>query len=252
MRFLTAALLLGLGTARAADPARPIDPLSPGSASESARSAYEAFLQGRYTDAEAGYRALAALGSAGAEPDADLAVVLRDKGAADAALPAWVKASLQNEDDSFLWNQRGWAYLALDRGREARDSFAKALERSTTTANQAEANLGLGMTSLRDSRPKTALPPLREALVQGPYLIPQAAYQTGLTALGVGDKQAALAYFRQSVSQDPWQMESLKELGKLYEKIGENRMAWRAFQAALSSIRPIRKASPRCARSPNS
>lgn len=248
MRGFLGVILFALPAAAQTPP--PIEALSPGSAPELTRGAYEAFLHGRAGEAEAGYRALAVLAGDAPEPDADLAVILRDRGAAEAALPAWIKASLHEEADSFLWNQRGWSYLALDRSREAKDSFEKALERSTTTASQAEADLGLGMTSLRDSRPKAALPALRDALIQGPYILPQANYQTGLTAMGVGDKQAALAYFRQSLSLDPFQMEALKDLAALYVKIGENRMAWRAYQAALSfdpgdagSLAALRKAS---------
>src|SRR6185295_2150262 len=113
------------------------------------------------------YRYLATLGVTPPEPDANLALLTRDKGDHDQALPLWVKASLLEESDGFVWNQRGWAYLSADRPQEAKESFVRAIDRSSTTAMQAEANLGLGFASLANAQPKAGMAPLRAALVQG-------------------------------------------------------------------------------------
>lgn len=196
--------------------------------------AYEAFLQGRLEDSASAFRYLITLGIAGPDPDSNMALLARDQGAGDAALPLWVKASLRESADGFIWDQRGWAHAALDRPKEAREAFNKAIERAATTADQAEAKLGLGIAALMMGQPKGAMAPLRDALVAGPYMIPAAAYQTALTALASGDKNAALAYLRQCVSLDPLNLECLKELGRLQAKIGENRAAWRVFLRILS------------------
>ena len=57
-----------------------------------------------------------------------VAVLSRDQGNHDAALPLWVKSSLLGTADGFAWNQRGWAYLALERPKESKESFLKAIE----------------------------------------------------------------------------------------------------------------------------
>lgn len=203
---------------------------------ETVSSAYKAFLEGRVEDAASSYRYLSELGVGGAETDANLALLQRDAQNKDAALPLWLKATLQDAD-GFVWDQRGWAYLAENRGKEAREAFLKAIDRSSTTATQAEANLGLGLAALSRSDPKMGTEPLRSALVQGPYMVPAASYETALTALALGDKHAAMEYLRQGLQIDPSHLESLRLLGSLYEKIGENRAAWRVY-AKLSALDP--------------
>lgn len=201
---------------------------------ETLASSYRAFSEGRLADSASGYRYLATLGQEAANPIINQALIARDMGRRDQALPLWIQASLMGGADGFVWNQRGWSYLSADNLQEAKASFLKAIEKSSTTASQAEANLGLGLTALANSQPKAALIPLRSALVQGPYIIPAASYQTALTALAMKDKQAALAYLRQSVELDPLYLESLSEMARLYERIGENRSAWRLYHRIFS------------------
>jgi stage II sporulation protein D len=203
---------------------------------ETLASGHKAYLEGRYADSAAAFRYLSTLGVGGADTDANLALLAREQGEKDAALPLWIKATLQ-EGDGFFWAQRGWSYLNEGRAKEARDSFLKAVDRSTTTATQAEANLGLGLAALARSAPKEGMDPLRSALVQGPFMMAAASHETALIAASVGDKQAALAYFRQALSVDPLHFESLRALARLQEKIGENRAAWRAY-ARIASLDP--------------
>jgi stage II sporulation protein D len=222
-------LLLALGAAPLAASAS-----GGGEVQQTADAAVASFLQGRFEDAVGAFRYLASLGITAPDPETNLAVLHRDMGQTEAALPFWVKASLRQESDGFSWNQRGWSYLSLDRPQEARESFLRALDRSSTTATQAEAQLGLGMAGLMNGQPKTAMAPLRSALVLGPYVLPLAAYQTALTALAVGDKNAAQAYLRQCASQDAFNLECLRELARLHARMGENRPAWRVYQRILS------------------
>lgn len=211
-----------------------IRPVFAAEADETVRAAYADYLQGRLEEAAKGYRYLSVLGLTSPAPDLNLAVLSRDMGKHEEALPLWVKSSLLDNAGGFVWNQRAWSYLSMNRTSEAKDSFLKAIEKSSMTATQAEANLGLGMMALLDSRPKAAMAPLRDALVQGPYVLPAAAYQTALTALRMGEKQAALAYLRQSINQDPQNLEVLKTIAELYKKIGENLSAWRVYHMILS------------------
>ena len=196
--------------------------------------AYEDFLKGRLEDAASGYRYLSVLGAGTSQSDLNLAVIERDLGKQDAALPLWIKASVIESADGFIWNQRAWASMALDKTKESREAFLKAIERSSSTATQAEANLGLGMLAMLDAHPKAAMAPLREAHIQSPYVISAVDYETALSAAAVGDKQAALAYLRQSINVDPSNLEAIKELARTYQKIGENISAWRAYHMALS------------------
>lgn len=203
-------------------------------AQETARAASFSFLGGRLEEAVSAFRYLSSLGVSSPDPEANLALLERDLGHVEKALPLWVKTSLRPEADGFSWNQRGWSYLALDRPREARESFLRAVDRSSTTATQAEAQLGLGMAALADGAPKAALAPLRNALLLGPYVIPLAAYQTALTALATGDKNAAQAYLRQCASQELLNLECLRRLARLHVQMGENLSAWRVYQRILA------------------
>lgn len=201
---------------------------------ETIQSAYTAFLEGHLDDAAKAFRYLATLGITVPDPDSNIALLSRDQGRQDEALPQWIRASLVDGSDGFVWDQRGWSYLSEGRPREARESFLKAIDRSSTTASQAEANLGLGMAALMNSQPKSGMEPLRSALVQGPFILSAASFETALTALSLGDKQAGLAYLRQSVDLDPFNLESLREMARVYERIGENRSAWRAYHRILT------------------
>lgn len=200
---------------------------------ETVATAYRAYLEGRPSDAVSGFRYLATLGVSTPDPDQNLAVVERENGDHDAALAHWVKASLSETADGYVWNQRAWAYLSADRPKEARESFVKAIDRSSTTASQAEANLGLGLAALVAGRPKQGMANLRSALVQGPFALSAASLATAQVALALDDKQAALAYLRQSLDTDPLNLDALKLLAGLYDKIGENRPAWRAYRRVL-------------------
>jgi len=201
---------------------------------QTARESYAAFLQGRYEDSASGWRYLAGLGVAAPQPEANEALALRDAGNPEAALPLWLKASLMPDADGFLWNQRGWASLALGRIREAKESFEKAVDRSSTTATQAEANLGLGLASVLNDQPKAALEPLRRAAVSGPYAISAAALLTAEAASKIGDRQSMLSYLRQALDVDPYDREALRALARLMDKIGDNRGAWLAARRALA------------------
>lgn len=201
---------------------------------QTARESYGAFLQGRYDDSASGWRYLAGLAVAGPRPEANEALVLRDKGDAAAALPLWIKASLADGADGFTWNQRAWSQLAVSRTREAKESFEKAVDRSNTPAIQAEANLGLGLNAILDDKPKAALEALRRAAISGPYAISAASQLTAEAATMLGDRQSTLSYLRQALDVDPYDREALRGLARLLDKIGDNKGAWLAARRSLA------------------
>jgi SpoIID/LytB domain protein len=225
MRTLAAAVLLVLPAALA---------LAAADVAQTVRDSYGAFLQGRHDDAASGWRYLEGLGVSGPLPEANEALAQRDGGHPEAALPLWIKATLLPGADGFVWNQRAWSSLALDRTREAKESFAKAVDRSSTTATQAEANLGLGLASILDGEPKAALPLLRRAGVAGPYAIAASAQLTAEASIDLGDKSAALGYLRQALEVDPYDRDALRVLVRLLDKIGDNRGAWLTARRALA------------------
>ncbi len=224
-------LLLALLAALAAVPAAAADTAD---VDEAARTARGAFLEGRHKDATASWRYLSKLGVSAHDPETNLALSLRESGDHEAAVPQWVKAALLENADGFAWNARGWAYLATGRPREAAESFAKGLDRSSTTACQAEANLGLGLAALYDAKPRAALEPLRRAGLLGPYAISASARLTAEASRLLGDSQAALTYLRQSLEVDQLNLDALSDFTRLVDKIGDNRTAWRAARRLLS------------------
>lgn len=222
--------LLALLAALAAGPAR----ADTGDVDEAARTARGAFLEGRHADAAASWRYLSKLGVSKHDPETNLALSLRENGEHEAAVPQWVKAALLETADGFAWNGRGWSYLAVGRHAEAKEAFEKALDRSSTTASQAEANLGLGLTAILDAKPRAALEPLRRAGLLGPYAISASARLTAEAGRLTGDQQSALSYLRQSLEVDPLNLGALADFTQLLDKIGDNRTAWRAARRLLS------------------
>ncbi|MDX6767991.1 MAG: SpoIID/LytB domain-containing protein [Elusimicrobiota bacterium] len=225
MNALALAVLAALCAARAEDAA---------GVDEAARTARGAFLEGRHGDAASSWRYLSKLGVAAHDPETNLALALREGGDHEAAVPQWVKASLVEGADGFAWNGRGWSYLAVGRRPEAKEAFEKALDRSSTTASQAEANLGLGLTAILDAKPRAAFEPLRRAGLLGPYAISAAARLTAEASRLTGDPQASLTYLRQSLEVDPLNFGALADFMRLLDKIGDNRTAWRAARRLLS------------------
>lgn len=200
---------------------------------QTVRESYGAFLQGRYEDAGSGWRYLAGLGIAGPRPEANEALAERDAGHPEAALPLWIKASIADGADGMLWNQRGWSSLALGRLRESKEAFEKAIDRSSTTETQGEANLGLGLTALLDDKPKAAMEPLRRAGIAGPYSVAAAAQLTAEGSATIGDPSAALNYLRQALDVDAYDREALRALVRFQDKVGDNRGAWLAARREL-------------------
>ena len=201
---------------------------------QAARDSYGAYLQGRYDDSAGGWRYLQSLNVAGPRPEANEALVERDGGHPESALPLWIKASLLDGADGFVWNQRAWSFLALGRVREAKESFQKAIDRSSTTATQAEANLGLGLGAIVDANPKAGLAALRRAGISGPYAIAASAQLTAEVSMSLGDKETALSYLRQALELDPYNREALRALVRLLDKIGDNRGAWLTARRELA------------------
>ncbi len=217
-----AVLVLLAPAARAAD------------AEEAVLNARGAFLAGRYEDAESAWRYLSELGVSAPEPEANLALTLRDLGRPEPATAQWLKASLLEGADGLAWNQRAWSYLATGRHHEARDAFTRAVDRSSNTATQAEANLGLGLSYILDGKAKAADGPLRRASSVGPYAISVAAQLIAEAGQATGDRQTTLTYLRQAVDVDPANNEALRGLAKALYEAGDNRAAWRAYKKVLS------------------
>jgi peptidoglycan hydrolase-like amidase/Flp pilus assembly protein TadD len=206
----------------------------PSDAAQTAQSAWSSFLAGDAQRARSAYEYLQTLGVAKPDPDANLALLSRDAGRHDDALTHWVKASLKDGSAGFLWNQRGWTYAALERLPEARESFLKALDRSSTTADQAESRIGLGWTAFLAAQPKQALGPLKSSLGTSPFTMAAASYAAALAAQAAGDRYSALAYLRQCVSLDPLNLECLKDLAVVHARTGENRASWYAGLRVLA------------------
>ncbi|UPT72421.1 MAG: SpoIID/LytB domain-containing protein [Elusimicrobiota bacterium] len=223
MRAALAAVLLALAAgARAADSA------------EAVATARSAFLAGRYQDAESAWRYLSELGVSAPEPEANLALTLRDLGRHEPATAQWLKASLLEGADGFAWNQRAWSYLATGRQREAREAFARGVDRSSSSASQAEANIGLGLSYIADGKPRAASEPLLRASRSGPYAISVAAQLSAEAARMTGDRQGSLTWLRQAVETDPANFEALVALARALAEAGDNRAAWRTYKKVLS------------------
>ncbi len=174
---------------------------------------------------------------AGADADvsvADRALILRDQGRHEEASAEWLKATKLESADGFIWNQRGWAELATGRRREAREAFTHALERASTTATQAEANVGLGLSFIFDGKRKAADTALRQAGLSGPYAISLSAQLIAEAALSRGDPQTALTYLRQAVEIDPANNEALNALAHALAEARDKYAAWRAYRKIVS------------------
>ena len=221
------------------------------------QAAWTSFLDGDLDGASSSFRYLATLGIAAPDPDVNLAVLARDLGRPDEAVTYWTKASLEAGAGGFVFNQRGWAYAAIARLPEAREAFLKGLDRSSTTAEQAEAQLGLGMVARMGVQPRQALVPLRALLEQNPfasssvmkspYIMAAASYEAARAALSAGDKYAAMAYLRQCVNLDAWNLECLGALAELEARVGENRAAWYSYLRVLA-LDPANEQAQRQAR----
>ncbi|PIP81749.1 MAG: hypothetical protein CO113_16380 [Elusimicrobia bacterium CG_4_9_14_3_um_filter_62_55] len=197
---------------------------------ETYRGSLSEYLQGRYQAAEAGYLYLVALGSLDAGPTANLALMLRDQGKPDEAAPQWLKATLLDKTDSFLWNQRAWNYLALGRFKEARDAFKKAVENSDRPDDEGEAHLGLGLSDSIDGNDKAALPEFENAIKRSTYLRSAASLELARLRLRRRDYAPAIQLFTDSLEADREQPEAARELAEVYEKTGQAKAAWQAYK----------------------
>ncbi len=198
------------------------------------KEGYQAFLEGRFKDAKNSYRYLEVMGSEIDRPDENLAILDRDLGRNDEALAHWLRASLNSDADGFVFNQEAWAYLSAGNLREAKAAFSQALKYSLNSAQQAEAYLGMGIVQNLDGHPKLAVKPLSLCLTKSPYTLSVAYDKTGETELRLGNPEAALAAFNQSVSLDLFNFEAMVDLARLEFKIGENKDAWILYHHLLA------------------
>ncbi|MBL4859096.1 MAG: hypothetical protein JKY36_07905, partial [Erythrobacter sp.] len=70
---------------------------------ETYRGSLSDYLGGRYPAAESGYQYLVTLGSADPTPTANIALMLRDQGKPHEAAAQWLKATLLDKENAFLW-----------------------------------------------------------------------------------------------------------------------------------------------------
>ncbi len=231
-------------TAAAGNDVASATPQARADSAAAAEGAWTAFLDGGLDKAAGAFRYLATLGVATPDPEANLAILTRDLGLHDEALTHWVKTSLQEDARGFIWNQRGWAYASLKRLPEARDSFLKGLDRSSTTADHAESQLGLAVVTRMEAQPRQAMAPLRALLEQNPFdqtsamkspfIMAVANFEAAQTASSMGERSSATAYLRQCVSLDAKNLECLKALANLAAKIGDIRQAWYSYLGLLA------------------
>lgn len=154
-----------------------------------------------------------------------------------AAVLAFLLGIAAHADDSvdggYALAQQGWSQLAVGREREARASFARAVDRAAAPAQQGEARLGEGLSWLMAGRPRQALEPLRLAGLAGPYEIAVSARLRAEAALDLGDTVSARAFLRQALGLDGEDRDSLRRLMMLLAREGADADAWRAAERAL-------------------
>ncbi|MDE2237489.1 MAG: SpoIID/LytB domain-containing protein, partial [Elusimicrobia bacterium] len=173
---------------------------------------------------------------AGFVEDAQQALAAQQQGRRKEAALLWRKATEQNPD-GFIWDLRGWSDLGDGDAEAARQDFLMGIDRATATSTQAEANLGLGLAALALRKPEPGLAALGKALLQTPFVIPAASYETALLALKQGDNLKALAFLRQALSLDPLHLESLRALARLADTLKRKDEAWAAY-ARLAQLDP--------------
>ncbi len=162
--------------------------------------------------------------TASTDSAADQALIQRDLGRLDESLSLWKQ---EKAPDGFSLNQQGWAWLSLRRYAEAREAFLKAAERSATSADQAEAGLGLGLAArLSGAHASEGLAHLRQAMVQSPSLMAAVSYEMAKASERADDSNAAAAYFQQCSHLDALDLECLKEAYAFYARAGMQRAAW--------------------------
>ncbi|MBI4347974.1 MAG: SpoIID/LytB domain-containing protein [Elusimicrobia bacterium] len=204
-----------------------------GETAETYRGALAALFSGRPAEAEEAYKYLLTLGVDGAGPTANLAVLAREQGRADEAVALWTRATLLDSYNPVLWNERGWAHLAIGRLKEARESFQKAVEVSSGPQHAAEASFGLGVAEQIDGNPKSAIAAYQNSFTRNPYLLPAVATQLARLAVKLKKWPTAETYYKQSLDQDPQQPDVALELGRVLEKEGQTKAAWQAYKLVL-------------------
>ena len=200
---------------------------------EAVSAAFRAYLGGRYEEAASSYRYLDTLGVTDPAHSANQALMLRDMGRPDEAAAHWMRATVLGPRDAFLWNQRGWNYLALGETRDAREMFRKSVEVSTTAESAAEANLGLGLSESLGGNSKAAYAPLQAVVSRSPYLVSAAAAELGRITARMQHYPQSIPFLTMSLGQDPLQVDTVRDLAGLYDKTGQSKGAWQAYKLVL-------------------
>jgi SpoIID/LytB domain protein len=202
---------------------------------DTAKDAFADFLGGRLEAAMKSYEYIVTRGSPDPDPEADIALLLRDMGRPQDAAAHWVKATQLDPQDAFLWCQRGWNYLAIGLLRESRDCFREAVRVSSGSVFGAEARLGLGMAESQDGNLRAAAAPLQEAMGLNPHLMPAAAAELGRVKLRQRQWGDAASLLTLSIGQDPMQPDLAFTLGRTYERMGQGKAAWQAYKLVLDA-----------------
>ncbi len=238
IKFAIALLCLPLHTAPAAYAASA--PAGGGSPAGVYADAAALWLDGKYDDASGDLKYVLSRSSDPALNTAamrDLAVLLAEAGKNKEALAYLAKGELLAPDDFYIQFEKGWSLLSLEKYKEARASFEKALTLTASLDLASQARFGLAITEAELAGPDEAIDQLRSVYSRYPYLLSPATELISADLERLNKRPHALNFIKEALSYDPRNIQAEIDLARIYEESGLYLPAWQTYYT-LSDMDP--------------
>ncbi len=167
----------------------------------------------------------------------DLEALLAEEGKNGEALAYLAKGEVIDPSDFYVFFEKGWNLLSLEKYQDARTAFEKALTLTADPDLDGQARLGMALAEEQLGGPEAAINDLHSIYSRDPYLLAVSAELISDNFVRLKKRPYALTFLKEALTYDPRNIQDEMDLAKLYEDSDYQVPAWQTYYT-LSDMDP--------------
>lgn len=167
----------------------------------------------------------------------DLETLLAEEGKNGEALAYLAKGEVIDPSDFYVFFEKGWDLLSLEKYQDARAAFEKALTLTADPDLNGQARLGMALAEEQLGGPAAAIEDLQTVYARDPYLLAPTSALISENYVRLKKRPYALTFLKEALTYDPRNFQNEVDLAKLYEDSDYQVPAWQTYYT-LSDMDP--------------
>lgn len=167
----------------------------------------------------------------------DLETLLAEEGKNGEALAYLAKGEVIDPSDFYVFFEKGWNLLSLEKYQDARAAFEKALTLTADPDFNGQARLGMALAEEQLGGPAASIEDLQTVYSRDPYLLAPASALISENYVLLKKRPYALTFLKEALTYDPRNFQNEVDLAKLYEDSDYQVPAWQTYYT-LSDMDP--------------